>query len=72
MCVNVVLFLDASKASGGERDPSADVCSHSASADCETGELNVKGIFLIYFGWMEKNKSSFSTVMKWYINKSTF
>lgn len=54
MCVNVTLFLDASKASGGECNPSADVCSHSASTDCETGELNVKGIFLTGFGWTEK------------------
>lgn len=50
MCVTVTLFPDTSKASGGERNPSADVCSHSASTDCETGELNVKGIFLTDFG----------------------
>lgn len=46
MRVNVMLCLDCSKASGGECDPSADVCSHSAGPDCETGKLNVKGILL--------------------------
>jgi len=59
MCVNVMLFLDTSKASGGECDTSADVCSHSASTDCETGELNVKGIFLTYCGWTGKKKVQF-------------
>lgn len=42
MCVNVMLFLDTSEASGSERNPSADVCSHSASADCETGKPKCK------------------------------
>lgn len=59
MCVNVMSFLDTSKASGGECDPSADVCSHSASTDCETGELNVKAIFLTYFGWWTEKKVLF-------------
>lgn len=70
MCVTVTLFPDTSEASGGERDPSADVCSHSASTDCETGELNVKGIFLTDFGW--RKKSVFNTVMNCSINKSAF
>lgn len=39
---NVLIWcLVTSKASGGECNPSADVCSHSASTDRETGKLRI-------------------------------
>lgn len=61
-CVNVMLFLDTSKAGGGECDPSADVCSHSASTDCETGKPKCKRHVTDLFCLNGKKKSPVSAL----------
>lgn len=66
------MFLDPSEARGGERDSRAYVSSHSASTDCETGELAVGHVIVLtWFGCTEK-KSASSSVKNCSANQSVF